>query len=85
MSGVQIHAIKGNTRRALDLLRNTFDNGWVVNWWLYLELDPALDDIRDEPEFQSVLYAVRDEMATQLRQVKALVAAGELESIPDSK
>ena len=52
-------------------------------WWFYLEYDPSLDSIRDEPEFLAMVEEIKADMATQLAHVRALEETGELEPIPD--
>jgi tetratricopeptide (TPR) repeat protein len=81
---VMIHALQGDTESALDSLRQTIDDGWRATWWIYLEIDPSLDSIRNEPEYQAMLQEVRDDMAAQRRRLEEWEAAGKLEPIPDA-
>ena len=83
ISDVTIYALQGKTDAALSALRKAIDNGWRSGWWFYLEHDPALDSIRDEPEFQAMLAKIKADMAAQLERVRAMEASGELEPIPD--
>ena len=80
---VLIHAMQGRTGEALGSLRGTIDEGWRSPWWFYLVHDPALDSIRDEPEFQAMLAEIKADMAAQLEHIRAMDASGELEPIPD--
>jgi tetratricopeptide (TPR) repeat protein len=80
---VRIHAIRGNTSEALAALDTAIAQGWRANWWFHLEHDSSLDALRSEPEFLTLVETVRSDMATQLAQVRALSAAGDLPVIPD--
>jgi len=81
---VMIHALKGDTEAALALLRHTIDGGWRDNWWIFFEIDPGLDSIRHEPDFQSMLQKIRDDMMLQRDRLEEMEIAGELEPVPDS-
>ena len=80
---VLIYAIQGRTEEALRALRQAIDEGWRSPWWYYLERDPALDSLRDEPEFQAMLAEIKADIAAQLAHVRAMDANGELAAIPD--
>ena len=67
---VQIYALQGKTKKALEALRQAIDNGWRALWWYWLEHDPNLDSIRDEPEFQAMVAEIRLDMAAQLERVR---------------
>jgi TolB-like protein/Tfp pilus assembly protein PilF len=81
---VTIYALQGNTDAALATLQRTIDAGWRDRWWLSLELDSSLDSIRDEPEFQSMLQVIRDDMASQLARLEELEALGQLDPMSGS-
>ena len=76
---VQIYAQRGKKQEALAALRKAIDQGWRTYWWYYLEHDPSLDSIRDEPEFQAMVAEIRADMAEQLERVREMEARGELE------
>jgi tetratricopeptide (TPR) repeat protein len=82
-SDVMIYALQGYSEAALTALRQAIDEGLRTSWWFYLEHNPNLDSIRDEPEFQGMLDEVKADMAAQLERVRAMEANGELEPIPD--
>ena len=75
---VRIYAMQGKTDRALTALKEALDEVWHPYWWYYLEQDPSLDSIRNEPEFQAMLADVKAKMAEQLANVRAMEASGEL-------
>ena len=83
ISPVLIYAMQGKSEEALAELRQVVDQGWYSGWWFYLPHDPALDSIRDDPEFQAILEEIKANMAAQLERVRAMDANDELEPIPD--
>ena len=82
IADVLIFALQEKTSAALNALRQAIDQGWRNGWWFYLEHDPALDSIRDEPEFQAMVDEIKTDMAAQLEHVRTMEANGELEPIP---
>lgn len=75
---VQIFALQGETEKALQVLRQAVDRGWRAFWWYWLEHDPKLHSLRDEPEFQTIVREIKADMAAQLLRVRALESGGEL-------
>ena len=75
---VQIYALRGETEKALEALRQAVDNRWRGLWWYWLEHDPNLDSIRDEPVFQASGVKIKADMAAQLARVRVMEASGEL-------
>ncbi len=75
---VDFLALSGQTRAALDALRETLDYGWVFAWQWYIH-SPNLDSIRDETEFQDMVAELQNKMATQLVAVRALPDMGEFD------
>jgi len=73
---VQIYALQGETEKALQALRQAVDRGWRAFWWYWLEHDPKLHSIRDEPEFQTIVREIKADMAAQLARVRALESGG---------
>ncbi len=67
---VQIYALQGKTRKALEALRQAIDNGWRGLWWYWLEHDPNLDSIRQEPEFRAMVEEIKLDMALQLERLQ---------------
>jgi TolB-like protein/Flp pilus assembly protein TadD len=78
IADVQIYTMRGEKQQALTMLRQAIDKGWRYLWWYYLEMDPSLESIRNEPEFQAMLTEVKDDMAEQLARVKATEKEGDV-------
>ena len=82
VSDVQILALQGKTDESLAALRQAVDLGWRTDWRYFFYVDPNLDSIRGEPEFQVLLQYVKDDMASQLKRTREMEANGELAAIP---
>jgi TolB-like protein/Flp pilus assembly protein TadD len=82
VSDVQILALEGKTGGALAALRQAIDEGWRTDWRFFFYVDPNLDSIRDEPEFQAMLEEVKADMAAQLQRARQMDDNGELAPIP---
>jgi len=66
ITDVQIHALRGDTAKALAALREAEQAGWRGPLWRYYrDFDPALAAIRDEPEFNAVFADIERDMARQ--------------------
>ncbi len=81
ITDVRIYALQQRPEQALDALRKAIDEGWRILIWYYLEHDPNLDAIRDEPEFQRLYAELKAELAVQATRVRDLKASGELPAI----
>jgi hypothetical protein len=46
-------------------------------------LDPSLESLHDEPEFQAMIAEIEADMAIQLARVREMERNGELEPIPE--
>jgi TolB-like protein/DNA-binding winged helix-turn-helix (wHTH) protein/Tfp pilus assembly protein PilF len=84
ISDIQIYALQGQTAKALAALREAIEAGWRLWWWFYLEHDPTLESIHDEPEFQAIVKEIETDMAAQLARLQEREANGELAPIPKS-
>ncbi len=73
---VDLLALSGDSKAALDTLRAAVDYGWRYGWPWYLA-SKNLDSIREAPEFQSIVAEVEADMATQLEAIRALPDMGE--------
>ncbi len=65
VADVRALALLGDHAGALSALRDAYDDGWRLDWWLELERDRCLDDLRDEPEFKAVVELIREDMRRQ--------------------
>jgi TolB-like protein len=66
ISDVQIHALRGETKKALALLREAEEAGWRGPFWRYYrDVDPNLASIRNEPEFKRTFDDIERDMARQ--------------------
>jgi TolB-like protein/Flp pilus assembly protein TadD len=74
IADVQILALRGRKREALSALRTAEQAGWRGGLWplrYYRDHDPALDSIRNEPEFKSVFADIERDMARQRAELAA--------------
>jgi hypothetical protein len=78
----QVYALQGEKQKALSALRQAIDEGWRSLWRYSLKLDPNLQSLHDEPEFQAMVAEIEADMAAQLARVREMERNGELEPIP---
>jgi tetratricopeptide (TPR) repeat protein len=83
ISDVKIYALQGDKKKALSALRQAIDEGWRSLWWYALRLDPGLESLHDEPEYQAMVAEIEADMAAQLARVREMERNGELEPIPE--
>jgi tetratricopeptide (TPR) repeat protein len=83
IADVKIYALRGEKRKALSALRRAIDEGWRSMWWYSLRLDPGLESLHDEPEFQAMVAEIEADMTAQLARVREMERNGELEPIPE--
>ena len=74
-----ILVLRGDNKRALQVLRSAFDEGLHDRNKF---LDARLDPIRNEPEFIDMMEVIDADLAKQLANVRRMEANGELEAIP---
>ena len=82
VSDVQILALQGKTDEAMTALRQAIDQGWRTDWRYFFYIDPNLDSIRDQPEFQVLLRQIKQDMAAQLERTHEMEANGEIMAVP---
>jgi len=75
---VHLLVLKGENRKALDVLREAVDAGWAYDWFWHIG-NKNLDSIRDEPEFQEIVAELEAAMAAQLEAINALPDMGKLD------
>ena len=78
ISDVEIYALQGQTEQALTALRQAIDAGWRSEWRYYLEMNPNLDTIRDEPRFITMVEELRADVAAQLARARAMTPVGQV-------
>jgi TolB-like protein/Tfp pilus assembly protein PilF len=83
IADVKLYALQGDKKKALTALRQAIDEGWRVHWWYSLRLDPGLESLHDEPEFQAMISEIEADMSAQLERVREMERNGELEPIPE--
>ena len=83
IADVKIYALQGDKQKALTALKRAIDEGWRGLWWYSLKLDPILESLHDEPEFQAMVAEIEADMAAQLARVREMERNGELEPIPE--
>jgi tetratricopeptide (TPR) repeat protein len=83
ISDAIVHALRGEKQKALSALRQAIDEGWRGMWWYYLQHDPNLESLHDEPEYQAMIEEIEADMAAQLARVREMESNGELEPIPE--
>jgi len=83
IADVEIYALQGDKKKALTALRQAIDEGWRFHWWYSLRLDPGLESLHDEPEYQAMVAEIEADMAAQLARVREMERNGELEPIPE--
>jgi TolB-like protein/Tfp pilus assembly protein PilF len=83
VTDVQIYSLKGEKQKALSALRQAIDEGWRGLWLYFLERNPTLESLHDEPEYQAMIAEIEADMAAQLARVREMERNGELEPIPE--
>jgi TolB-like protein/Tfp pilus assembly protein PilF len=71
INDVAIHALRGDTAKALAKLREAEQAGWRSDWRYHRDFDPALASIRNEPEFKAVFADIERDMARQRARLAA--------------
>ena len=71
ISDVAIHALRGDTAKALASLREAEQDGWRRRWRYYRDFDPNLASIRNEPEFKAIFADIERDMAQQRARLSA--------------
>jgi hypothetical protein len=72
-------ALLGDYKATLAALRKAVAMGYVSSWSL-IELDPAFDALRTDPEFQTLMRAINDKQAHERQILEQMRADGR---VPD--
>jgi TolB-like protein/TolA-binding protein len=67
----RIYALQGQTDKAIQALQTAIDKGWR-EWWT--KYDPVLKNLTEEPEFQTLVQFIDDDLARQRIEAAALFA-----------
>ncbi|MCH9026169.1 MAG: tetratricopeptide repeat protein [Proteobacteria bacterium] len=73
---VELLALNAEKDAALEALRVAIDGGWKWSWSWYMS-NENLSSLRVEPEFQDIIAQLENDMATQLKAIRALPHMGE--------
>jgi len=78
LSGARLAALAGNTKDAMRRLRDAVSRGWKGQDTGFPdpESDPALDNLRKDPEFQSVLKLLRASQAAEAERLSHVDLSG---------
>ena len=63
ITDVRVYSLQQRPQQALAALSQAIDEGWRVFSWLYLQHDPNLDAIRNEPEFRRLHERLHADLA----------------------
>jgi len=80
VSDVQVLAMRGKVRDALEALRSAEVAGWRGPYWRYYrDFDPVLAPIRNEPEFKAIFADIERDIARQRAELAARPKDAKLE------
>ena len=72
VNDVEIHALRGDTAKALRALREAEQDGWrSMAWRYYRDFNPYLASIRSEPEFKAIFADIERDLANQQEAIAA--------------
>lgn len=83
IADVEIYARQGNTRKALDTLRQAINEGYRQYWWAQGSGSPHMVSLLEEPEFRVMMEEIRTDMSAQLARVREMEANGDLAPVPE--
>lgn len=78
ITDVRIFALQQRRQLALDALQQAVEEGWRIFAWFYLDHDPNLDSIRDDPTFQRIYSRLKSDLVEQAKRVDELRASGDI-------
>ena len=79
---VEILAMTGHVKEAILKLRLAIKEGWRAYWWYFAELEPDLNNIRKNKEFQKLMDSVKIDMKGQKLEIEKLEKMGKLSKLP---
>ena len=66
---MQLHAIRGDDKKALATLREAIDAGWRADWRYYRDHEPGFARIRKTDEFEAMFRKVEADLAQQRKRL----------------
>ncbi len=72
----RVLALLGRDEEALAVLERSFASGFQLRWEFRLAMDPAMERLRSNPRFQSLLARAKEHMKDERRKLQALRDAG---------
>jgi TolB-like protein/AraC-like DNA-binding protein len=78
----RLHAMAGNKNTAIQYLRDYEKLTRAFSHYEFIKIDPLLDNIRNEPEFQRIVQRADAERAALVAQIRKLEEEGVLERSP---
>ena len=74
----RIHAFRGETTKALDNLSSYYSKKTLKNgWYDFILIDPFFKDLRDNPEFKSIVMKAKTEQAAIRTRIKEIEISSE--------
>jgi Tfp pilus assembly protein PilF len=61
----EIAAVLGDEERAMSLLNESVDSGWVTNWWWTLRRNPNLSSLHQRDDYQRLVESVESKINRQ--------------------
>ena len=78
ISDVQILALQGRRAEALDSLQGAINEGWRMLWWYYINQEPNLGSILNDPMLVEMREEIESEMAAKMERVRQMEETGEI-------
>jgi len=72
ISVVEIHALQGDTGKALNALRQAIDAGWWGFWWRVPQQNPNLAVLDGDRRFSAMLEGVQTDLKAKLEQMQLM-------------
>jgi hypothetical protein len=72
----EIAAVRGDEERAMNLLKESVDSGWVTNWWWALRHNPNLSSLHQRDDYQRLVEDVESKINRQRAELERAAAGG---------